>query len=67
MKAKLMKSLTAVLHDVPGVLVTIPAGATVEFQPTAHKSGVVDVTCEGKLYTALLEDLFDAARPMESE
>jgi len=67
MRAKLIKPVTAVLQDVPALLTTIPAGAVVEFQPTAQTGGVVGVTCEGKLYSALLVDLLDATRLTDTE
>jgi len=54
--------VVATLKDVPSILETLPAGATVEFDLT---DGVAEVACGGKLYLAMLQDLLDAARPME--
>jgi len=62
MRARLLKPVVATLKDVPSILETIPAGATVEFDLTV---GLAEVLCDGKLYLAMLQDLLDAAHPME--
>jgi len=57
MVAKLVKPVVVTLKDVPSVLQTLPAGATVEFDAT---NGLLDVVCDEKHYSATLQDFLDA-------
>jgi len=58
--AKLLKPVVAALKDIPSNIATLPVGAGVEFHSTAYGIGLVDVLCDGKRYSAMLQDLLDA-------
>jgi hypothetical protein len=63
MTAKLVKPLAVIEKDIQAIVfVTLPEGATVEFRPSGD---LADVVWEGKEYSAMLQDVLDAAHPME--
>jgi hypothetical protein len=63
MTARLVFPLVVTLKDVPSVVLTLPTGASVKFDLAG--ADPTDVVCEGKVYTAMLHDLLEAAHPME--
>ena len=65
MKLILTKTVIAVLKEVPAVLETLPAGATVEFCSSVRDVDLVEVEYNGKRYNAMVTDLFDASHPAE--
>ena len=62
MRARLLKPVVAVRQDVPAIVETLHEGRTVEFNLS---NGVTEVKCDGKVYSAMLDDLLDAAHPIE--
>ena len=60
MTARLIKSIVVVRQDVPSVVETLSAGATVDFDLV---DGITDVMCDGKAYLVMVKDLIDAAHP----
>jgi hypothetical protein len=58
--AKLFRPVIAVRQDVPSVVETIPAGATVDYDPI---EGIAEVVWEGKTYSVMLTDLLEAVHP----
>ena len=60
MRLTLLRSVVAIEKHIPTVLVTIPAGATVECDPAKRRVGLVDVMWERQHYSVNLQDLFDA-------
>ena len=60
----LLIPLVASMRDVPSIVATLPAGATVEYLPVAHKSSVdmAHLVCNGKQYVVFLQDLLSACR-----
>ncbi len=56
----LLRSVVAVEKQIPTVLVTIPAGASVECDPAGRNVGLVDVMWERQHYSVNLQDLLDA-------
>ena len=61
MTAKLVKAV-GVLEDSPCIIGTLPVGATVVFDTI---DDITEVLSDGKLYSAMLQDLLYAAQPME--
>lgn len=61
MIARLTKPVIVVRQDVPSVIETLGAGATVDFDPV---DGVTEVMCDGKTYLVVAKDLLDAAHPL---
>ena len=65
MIAKLVHPLEVAVKDFHTVFViTLPPGATVEFETTEDED-IVEVLCDEKVYTTRFLDLLDAAEPME--
>jgi hypothetical protein len=65
MIAKLVHPLEVAVKDIHAVVVvTLPPGATVDFETTEDED-IVEVLCEEKVYTSRFLDLLDAAEPME--
>jgi hypothetical protein len=65
MVAKLVHPLEVMEKDGPAVfVVTLPAGATVEFEPI-EDNDIADVLFEGKKYTAMVSEVLNAAHPLE--
>ena len=62
MTAILIRPVVVVEQAVPSILVTLPAGANVEFDLIEGQS---DVRWEGKTYSVMLRDLLEAAHPAE--
>ena len=58
MIAKLVRPIIASRQDVPSVVETIPAGATVDYVPI---DGITEVVWEGRSYSVMLTDLLEAA------
>lgn len=61
MTTHLLKPVVAVEKDLPAALVTLPAGATVQYQPGGNALGLVEVRCGEKTYCVNLQDLLDAS------
>lgn len=59
MTAVLMRPLVAVEDHTPAVLITLPAGAMLDFEPFAS-ADTVDVECDGKIYRVNPQDLLNA-------
>jgi hypothetical protein len=63
MTVTLLKPLAVIEKDIQAIVfITVPAGATVEFRPCGD---LADVLWEGKEYSAMLQDMLDAAHPVE--
>ena len=62
MTAKLLIPILAV-EECSGVAVTIPTGATVDFESIEVVVGVVDLRWNGETYFANLEDVLEASWP----
>ena len=60
MIARIIKPVVVVRQDVPSVVETLAAGATVDFDPV---EGVTEVVCDGKTYLVMVKDLLEAAHP----
>jgi hypothetical protein len=60
MTANLRKPVVAVARDNPTSAVTLPVGATIEFNHTGHRVGLAHIWHEGKHYSVFLHDLLDA-------
>jgi hypothetical protein len=57
----LLRPVVAVERDVPAVMVTLPAGATVEYEPGAIALGLAHVRWDGKSYSVNFQDLLGAS------
>lgn len=65
MMVTLLRPVIAAAKEGAVVLVTIPAGATVEFD--YDTGSLTDVMWDGETYLAMCEDLLEAARPAPVE
>lgn len=61
----LLRPVVAAAKEGAVVIVTIPAGATVEFDYAT--GALTDVLWDGDTYLAMCEDLLEAARPASVE
>jgi len=62
MTTKLLKPVLSVeKHHFPALLVTIPSGATVQYEASAVGFGLVDVEWDGKTYCASVRDLLSSS------
>ena len=68
MIAKLFKPLVVAAINGPVVLVTLPADANVEFDPTfdtdLSDDDLTDVLCDGESYVARSQELLEAIQPV---
>ncbi len=60
MTAKLLLPILAI-EEVSGIAVTIPAGATVDYEPSEVVLDVADLQWNGETYFANLEDVLEAS------
>ena len=60
MTAKLLLPILAI-EEVSGIAVTIPAGATVDYECSSPVAGVADVQWNGQNYFANIEDVIEAS------
>ena len=61
MTTHLLRPVVAVERDFPAVMITLPAGATVEYEPGAIPLGLARVRWAGKAYSVNFQDLLDAS------
>jgi hypothetical protein len=57
----LLRPVVAVERDFPAVMITLPAAATVEYEPSAVALGLAHVQWDGKAYSVNFQDLLDAS------
>jgi hypothetical protein len=57
----LLKPVVAVETDFPAVMITLPAGATLEYETGAVALGLAHVRWDGKAYCVNFQDLLDAS------
>jgi hypothetical protein len=57
----LLRPVVAVERDFPAVMITLPAGAAVEYELGAIALGLAHVRWAGKAYSVNFQDLLDAS------